>query len=149
MEKILEKSWNFVSPEKTEPWLTKCPSMWHSYSYLIQVCFSFLGEPYRVNVLELDTSGKVVTAVAVFLLFESIYFYRPQTKLGARIYFHRRLSVRGGISVQGVSVRVGCLRPGESLSGWGVSVQGGLCQGDPPVRVTCGRYASYWNAFLL
>ena len=42
----------------------------------------------------------------------------------------------GGVSVQGVSLsRVGfCL--------------GSLCQGDPRT-VTCGRYVSYWNAFLL
>ena len=38
---------------------------------------------------------------------------------------------RGGVSVQG-----------EFL------FRGGLCQGDPRT-VTCGRYASYWNAFLL
>ena len=54
----------------------------------------------------------------------------------------------------------GPLSRGGSLSGWslfgvvsfqGVSVRGGLCQGDPlPHRrtVTCWRYVSYWNAFL-
>ena len=31
---------------------------------------------------------------------------------------------------------------GEPLSG------GGLCQGNPSPTVTCGRNASYWNAFL-
>ena len=41
-----------------------------------------------------------------------------------------------------------CLSTGGSLSGGRVSVQGGLCQGDPPGTVTCGRYASYWSAFL-
>ena len=35
----------------------------------------------------------------------------------------------------------------------GVSVKGGLCpgglcQGEPPPTVTCGKNASYWNAFL-
>ena len=35
----------------------------------------------------------------------------------------------------------GGLCPGGSLP------RGGLCQGDTP-RVTSGRYASYWNAFL-
>ena len=54
---------------------------------------------------------------------------------------------------------MGGLRPGGgSLSKWGslsrgslsreVSVQGGLCKGDPHI-VTNGRYASYLNAFLL
>ena len=42
---------------------------------------------------------------------------------------------------------VGGLCPGESLSR-GVSVQGVLCQGDPPT-VKGGQYASYWDAFLL
>ena len=35
---------------------------------------------------------------------------------------------------------------------WGGSLSKGLYQGEPPDRpptVTCGRYASYWNAFLL
>ena len=53
-----------------------------------------------------------------------------------------RGSLSRGISVQEVSVQ-------------GVSVhEGGLCQGGISVKettrrtVTCGRYASYWNAFL-
>ena len=41
---------------------------------------------------------------------------------------------RGGVSVQGVG-----LCPGG----------GGGLSGRPPVTVTSGRYASYWNAFLL
>ena len=36
---------------------------------------------------------------------------------------------------------------GGSLSGRSLS-RGGLCQGDPHT-VKSGRYASYWNAFLL
>ena len=64
---------------------------------------------------------------------------------------------RGGVSVQGRG-----LCPGEGfLSRGEVSVQGGgLCLGDlcrgrgfsvqgDPGKVMCGRYASYWNAFLL
>ena len=49
----------------------------------------------------------------------------------------------GGVSVQGVS-----------LQGVGVSIQSGLCPGGSlsgrpsPHMVTCGRYVSYWNAFL-
>ena len=50
-------------------------------------------------------------------------------------------SLSGGVSVWGGL----CL--GGSISG-GISVQGGLCHGDPRT-VTSGRYASYWNAFLL
>ena len=50
---------------------------------------------------------------------------------------------RGSLSRgRGVSVREG-LCPGGSLS------KGGLCQGAPPNMVTCGWYASYWNAFVL
>ena len=37
----------------------------------------------------------------------------------------------------------------KGLCPGGGSVQGGLCQGDPPHTVTCGRYASYWNAFFM
>ena len=60
----------------------------------------------------------------------------------------------GRISVQGVGLFPGCgsvqgglclggvLCPGGSLS------KGGLCRGGDPSTVTCGRYASYWNAFL-
>ena len=67
----------------------------------------------------------------------------------------RTVSVQGeGVLCPAVSVQRS-LCPGESLS-WGVSVQAvsvqgisvqeGLCQGDP--LLTCERYASYWNAFL-
>ena len=46
------------------------------------------------------------------------------------------------------------LSPGGSLSKGSLSrgsvSGGGLCQGDPHCcMVMCGRYASYWNAFLL
>ena len=75
----------------------------------------------------------------------------------------------GRISVQGVSAQGGSLSrvwvsfqgvglPGGSLSGWvlcpggsgpgGSLSKGGLCRGGDPSTVTCGRYASYWNAFL-
>ena len=43
------------------------------------------------------------------------------------------------------------LCPGGSLSGSlssGSLSRGGLCPGRTPHTVTCGRYASYWNAFL-
>ena len=63
-----------------------------------------------------------------------------------------------GVSVWGVSVQEEGLCPGGgSLSRRRVSVQEeGLCPGGgslswrpPPHRtVMCGRYASYWNAFL-
>ena len=56
------------------------------------------------------------------------------------------------VSVQGVlcpgDLCLGGLCPtGGSLSKRGLSVQRGLCHGDPRA-VTSGRYASYWNAFL-
>ena len=66
-----------------------------------------------------------------------------------RLCFHRCLSVHRG---RGLSLcSGGGLCPGGSLS-MGV---GGLCQGNPrtetpsPRTVTSGRYATYWNAFLL
>ena len=59
---------------------------------------------------------------------------------------------REGFCPRGVSVLGGGLCPGGCLCPeQGVSVQGGmgLCQEDPSCTVTCGRYASYWNTFLL
>ena len=58
-------------------------------------------------------------------------------------------SLSGGSLCQGaVSVHRG-LCTGGFLSSRGVSVHGDLCLGDPPHTVMSGRYASYWNAFLL
>ena len=65
-----------------------------------------------------------------------------------------------GVYVQrGISVHWGRLCPGlvslsEGVSVWGVSVyreifvHGASLSGRLPRTVTCGRYASYWNAFL-
>ena len=61
-------------------------------------------------------------------------------------------SLPRSVFVQRVSVQ-GCLCPGVSLSS-DVSVQAGLYPGvslqgrPPPSMITCGHYASYWNAFL-
>ena len=68
-------------------------------------------------------------------------------------------SVHGG--VPGPGVGGGCLvlgkvsAPGGGVLAWsggawsrGVSAPGGLVQ-TPPDGYCCGRYASYWNAFLL
>ena len=56
----------------------------------------------------------------------------------------------------------GSLCPGGSMSKWGLCPGGGgvfvqegglcprgLCPGRPPSTVKSGRFASYWNAFLL
>ena len=87
--------------------------------------------------------------------------YRPQTKFGARSYFQKRVSrilFTGG----------GCLLlGGGAWSGGGVPAPGGVCSGGAWSRgcllgwvpglggllpggpgYCCGRYASYWNAFL-
>ena len=61
-------------------------------------------------------------------------FYRPQRTCGKVMFLH--LCV---ILFTGGSLSRGGLCPGGT----------GLCQGDPPRTVTCGRYASYSNAFLL
>ena len=40
---------------------------------------------------------------------------------------------------------------GDLAGGWGVPASGGACSGecaDPRDGYCCGRYASYWNAFL-
>ena len=66
----------------------------------------------------------------------------------------------GGFLSRGVSVQEGLCRGGLCPRGLcprglclGISVRGDLCperslSGRPPCTVTCGRYASYWNAFL-
>ena len=62
----------------------------------------------------------------------------------------RGVSVQGGLCPGGLCLGGLCprgLRPGWSLSGGSLSREG-LCQEDPPHTVTCGRCASYWNAFL-
>ena len=57
------------------------------------------------------------------------------------------LSRGGGSLTRGVSMGEGAyLCRGFSVQG--VSVQGTSLSGRPPRTVTCGRYASYWNAFL-
>ena len=47
----------------------------------------------------------------------------------------------------------GVLGPGghglRGVHGLGGMVLGGVPGGDPPDGYCCGRYASYWNAFLL
>ena len=53
----------------------------------------------------------------------------------------------GGCLVKGVCSK-GVPGPGGVCS-WGVSGPRGVCLETPPDRYCCGRYASYWNAFLL
>ena len=43
----------------------------------------------------------------------------------------------------------GCLLWGGYLLQWGGPAPGGVPGGDPSDGYCCGRYASYWNAFLL
>ena len=84
-----------------------------------------------------------------------LHFYCPQRSCGKVMFLHMSVSHsvhRGGLCP---SMQHRSHDQGGSLSG-GVSVQGGgLCprgspSGRPPLNtVTRGRYASYWNAFLL
>ena len=78
-----------------------------------------------------------------------IHFYRPQRSWGKVIFSQASVILLTG----------GCLLPGGLL--WGgvcsrgglvpgeVVCSGGVPDGDPPKDGhCCGRYASYWNAFL-
>ena len=68
-------------------------------------------------------------------------YYRPQTKFAKVMFSQVFVCPWGGGSLsRGVSFQ-------RRVSVRGVSVQGGLCQGDIRM-VKSGRYASYWNAFL-
>ena len=99
---------------------------------------------------------------AGILLYSTIYSYhcRPQTKLRQGNVFTTVCDsvCKGGVSVQEGLYLGGSLSRGVSVQG--VSVQGSLSRGslssgfyvrETPRRrtVTCGQYASYWNAFLL
>ena len=95
-------------------------------------------------------------------------YYCPQTKSGAMSYCYRCVSVhRGGCLLQGGTGPGGpgpgggawswgvCLLPGRCACSWGVCLLlGGACsrgclvETPPPDGYCCGRYASYWNAFL-
>ena len=86
-----------------------------------------------------------------------IHFYRPQTKFEKVMFSQMSVCPQAGRGDLGLcpggslsrGSLPGGLCPGRSLSGGRVSM-GGLClTGEsPPGTVTCGRYVSYWNAFL-
>ena len=72
--------------------------------------------------------------------------------------FSAWLSVHKGVHAPGGSAPGGCLLGGGACSGKGVPALGGLlpggtcsggCGDTPRDGYCCGRYASYWNAFLL
>ena len=72
-----------------------------------------------------------------------------------RLCFYRCLSVQGGFSIGGVlHPGGGCSIQGGILHLGGFSIPGGspcggvLHPGGLSIRSMCGRYASYWNAFL-
>ena len=89
----------------------------------------------------LHISGKSIVA-----------YCRPQTKFGVKVIFlhclsfcsQGRVPASGGLllGMGGVCSQGGCLVPGWCL------LQGGAWWRPPPDGYCCGRYASYWNAFL-
>ena len=101
-----------------------------------------------------DACKITVSTFSVFHL-STCHDYRTHASLlpGKVMFLHLCVilftgrSLSGGVSVQVGSLSRWALCPG----GGGVSVQvgGGLCQGDSPCTIQSGRYASYWNAFLL
>ena len=69
--------------------------------------------------------------------------------IGVGISVQRGSLSRRRVSIRGVSIQGGYLSKGGICPG-GFSVQEGSLSGRPPPHmVTCGQYASYWNAFLL
>ena len=98
---------------------------------------------------------------------ESIFSGRSTLEFWGKVIFSGYIFTGVCDSVhRGVSAPGGCLLPGGSAPGWclllGVAAPGGrvCCWGvpgpgggawwrpSPPDGCCCGRYASYWNAFL-
>ena len=90
--------------------------------------------------------------------------YSPQQSWGKVIFSQASviLLTGGGSAPGGVLPPGGCVCSGECLLPRGVSAPGGWAGGDPPGADTphgrkqppqdgycCGRYASYWNTFLV
>ena len=96
-----------------------------------------------------DACKITVSNFSVFHL-STCHDYRTHVSLlpGKVMFLHLCVILLTGQSLSGGSLSRGAVRPG----GGGVSVQvggGGLCQGDSTCTIQSGRYASYWNAFLL
>ena len=96
-----------------------------------------------------DACKIIVSTFSVFHL-STCHDYRTHASLlpGKVMFLHLCVIMFTGRSLSGGSLSRGALCPG----GGGVSVQvwrGVLCQGDSPCTIQSGRYASYWNAFLL
>ena len=72
-------------------------------------------------------------------------FYRPQTEFAKVMFSQVFVCPQWGVSVQGLSVQWGSLSKGRLSGG---SMSGGVSGRETPRTVTCGRYTSYWNAFL-
>ena len=85
------------------------------------------------------------------------YIYRPQRSCEGYVFTRVCHSVRGGVPGRGEVPGPGGSAPGGCLLPGGCLVQGGMLRGvvcteaDLPGRdgYCCGRYASYWIAFLL
>ena len=100
---------------------------------------------------------KLLSCSKVMFLHLSVILFTRGGSLSRGVFVQgslsKRVSVQGGLC-PGVSIQAG-LCPGGSVS------EGGLCAGwwvflcrggsvrETPQTVTCGWYASYWNAFLL
>ena len=113
------------------------------------------------HVFEPVESFYLVTAY-VFGNFNKAVLITTRNEVGARLYFHRRVWFwsQGGCLVREGAWSRGCMVPGGCIVLGGVwsragecMVQGGLVWGVlvetlPGDGYCCGRYASYWNAFL-
>ena len=80
----------------------------------------------------------------------SFHCYRPQRKFGARVYFHKHLSFCPQGGVRAMHTPRACMPPRHTPP-WAHSPPLGMHAplGYYEMRSMSGRYASYWNAFLL
>ena len=110
--------------------------------------------------------GSCAIKLTVCLMGKFVFNYRPQRSWGKVMFLQASVILLMGrgcllrrVSAPGVSAPGGCVSaPGGCLLPGSVCSKGGVCSGGcllggglvetPRDGYCCGRYASYWNAFL-
>ena len=133
-----ENSWcSHSSWSKFHRYSLQCQSKMFAVVYLTRWCFVLKGSWDNLFIFSLSNWFWDVFNRHTFCT--DLNIYRPQTKFGARLYFQKRVS---RILSTGGAWSLGGVLPGCASRG--------VCLVETPLDgYCCGRYASYWNAFLL